>query len=50
MKDKILCLKKPRTLGDKNRQLSSKGGGGEISCSYAFLGISEAGRPGGCPN
>ena len=27
-KDKILCLKKPRTLGPWNRQFSSKGGGG----------------------
>ena len=32
-KDKILCLKKPCTLG----AWGSKGGG--ISCSYAFLGI-----------
>ena len=38
-KDKILCLKKPRTLGARNRQFSSKGG--VISCSYAFLGICE---------
>ena len=48
MKDKILCLKKPRTLGAWNRQLSSEGGGGMISCSYAFLGICEAGLPGAC--
>ena len=27
MKDKILCLKKHRTLGAFNRQFSSKGGG-----------------------
>ena len=27
MKDKNLCLKKPRTLGARNRQFSSKGGG-----------------------
>ena len=40
MKDKILCLKKPRTLGAWNRPFSSKGGG--ISCSYAFLGICKA--------
>ena len=45
MKDKNLCLKKPRTLGAWNRQFSSKGGWkgrGWISCSYAFLGICEA--------
>ena len=43
MKNKILCLKKHRTLGAWNRQFSSEGG---ISCSYAFLGIWEAGLPG----
>ena len=46
IKDKILCLKKHRTLGAWNFQFSSKGGGGGISCSYAFLGICEAGLPG----
>ena len=40
MKDKNLFLKKPFTLGAKNRQFSSKGGG--ISCSYVFSGICEA--------
>ena len=40
MKDKNLCLKKPRTLGAWNHQFSSKGGG--ILCSFAFLGIYEA--------
>ena len=44
MKDKNLCLKKPCTLGASNHQFSSKGGG-DISCSYAFLGICEAGCP-----
>ena len=41
MKDNNLFLKKPRTLGDWNRQFSSKLEGG-ISCSYEFLGIFEA--------
>ena len=27
MKDINVCLKKPRTLGARNRQFSSKGGG-----------------------
>ena len=39
MKDKNLFMKKPCTLGARNRQISYEGGG--ILCSYAFLGICE---------
>jgi hypothetical protein len=40
IKDKNLCLKKPRTLGAWNRQFSSKGVA--VAYSYAFLEICEA--------
>ena len=40
MKDKNLCLKKPRCCCCLKSSSSSKGGG--ISCRYSFLGIFEA--------
>ena len=46
MNDKILCLKKHRTLGARNRQFSSKGGGDFMqflcgtSYQYIFYGYS----------
>ena len=48
MKDKILCLRKPRTLG-----ASSKGGGGgfhAVMPSYGSVKLDVLEKASGCPN